>query len=263
MSHPQLPEYFYELFNPSLPRLGPGSDECTKRALDLLGLTNAQPVGEASEKMLRILDVGCGNGTQTIQLAKHLNGSILAVDNHQPFLDELKHRANIAGVFDKIQLRLEDMCDLKLAEGSLDLIWSESSIFIIGFEQGLKSWRKFLAQGGMMGVSEMCWLRSDPPAECVEFIDNVYPTMMSIEASLETITRSGYDTLSHFTFPESAWWDSLYTPLEERLKVHRKMYFADNDRMALINAIQAEIDNFRKYSEYYGYEFFLIRKSDD
>ena len=45
-----------------------------------------------------VLDIGCGNGAQTLQLAKRLNGDILAVDNHPPFLDELQRRAKTAGL---------------------------------------------------------------------------------------------------------------------------------------------------------------------
>jgi ubiquinone/menaquinone biosynthesis C-methylase UbiE len=35
------------------------------------------------------LDIGCGLGMQTIELAKLSKGQIDALDNHQPFLDQL------------------------------------------------------------------------------------------------------------------------------------------------------------------------------
>jgi len=38
----------------------------------------------------RTLDVGCGPGMQTIELAKRSSGQIYALDNHQPFLEQLK-----------------------------------------------------------------------------------------------------------------------------------------------------------------------------
>jgi cyclopropane fatty-acyl-phospholipid synthase-like methyltransferase len=37
----------------------------------------------------RLLDIGCGPGMQTIELAKISNAKITALDFYQPFLDEL------------------------------------------------------------------------------------------------------------------------------------------------------------------------------
>jgi trans-aconitate methyltransferase len=93
-------EFLYELFDCSLPRLGPGDDCSTKQALNML--LSARPQCMAGKR--RVLDIGCGNGAQTIQLAGHIDGTILAVDNHQPFLDELQRRAEAEGVSDKVQL---------------------------------------------------------------------------------------------------------------------------------------------------------------
>ena len=36
MATEKLPEFFYEIFDPSLPRLGPGDDASTTRALNAL-----------------------------------------------------------------------------------------------------------------------------------------------------------------------------------------------------------------------------------
>ena len=80
MGTEQLPAFFYEIFDASLPRLGVGDDASTERALSTL--LAAMPRREGP---MRVLDVGCGTGPQTICLAQHLDGSILAVDNHQPF----------------------------------------------------------------------------------------------------------------------------------------------------------------------------------
>jgi ubiquinone/menaquinone biosynthesis C-methylase UbiE len=50
----------------------------------------------------QILDVGCGTGMQTIELARLTDGSITAVDNHEPFLEELARRSREAGLQEKI-----------------------------------------------------------------------------------------------------------------------------------------------------------------
>lgn len=77
----------FEIFE-DLPRQGPGLDECTRRAFEMLTGLPERP---------EILDVGCGAGTQTIALARLSPGRITAVDVHEPMLDELRRRAAEAG----------------------------------------------------------------------------------------------------------------------------------------------------------------------
>jgi hypothetical protein len=41
----------------------------------------------------------------------------------------------------------------------------------------------------------------------------------------------------------------------------RSKYHNNEAAQAVLDESQAEIDFYRKYSDYYGYEFFVIRKS--
>lgn len=248
-------EFFYEIFDASLPRLGPGDEASTQRALNTLLAENT-----AGARPIRILDIGCGNGTQTVVLAQHTNGSILAVDNHQPFLDELQRRAAAAGVSGKIQVSLRDMRTLTKDEGPFDLVWSEGAIFIMGFREGLAAWHSLLAPGGGLAISELAWLKSEPPADCRQFFANVYPAMTSIEANLATIESCGYEIVGHFAQPESAWWEPYYHPLEERLRILRKRYNGDAEKQSVIESIQMEIDVYRKYSTFYSNVFYMMRR---
>ena len=156
--------FFYEIFSASLPRLGAGDDASTKKALAMMLETGSSAWDDFRLRKLRVLDVGCGNGAPTIQLAKNITGTILAVDNHQPFLDELRRRAEAAGVSDKIQTLQKDMRDLGRDEGVFDLIWSEGALFVMGFSAGLAACRSMLSAGGLLAVSEMAWFRPDAPA---------------------------------------------------------------------------------------------------
>ena len=62
-------------------RQGPGSEKDTLRALRLINFQTSQK--------LKVADIGCGSGGQTITIAKNLNGQITAVDLFPEFLDEL------------------------------------------------------------------------------------------------------------------------------------------------------------------------------
>lgn len=103
-----------------------------------------------------------------------------------------------------------------------------------------------------MAASELCWLRNDPPSTCRQFFADEYPAMRTIEGNLAMITACGYETVDHFTLPDTAWWESYYGPLERRLQSLRRVHGGDPPRMAIIASIQREIDIFRQYASHYG-----------
>jgi SAM-dependent methyltransferase len=259
MESEQLPPFFYEIFDASLPRLGPGDEASTLRALNMVRSAGPQRQDKVAGRAGRILDLGCGNGAQTILLARHTEGSILAVDNHQPFLDELRRRADAVGISGRIQIALRDMRSLQESDGPFDLVWSESALFVMGFREGVAACCSLLAPGGGLAVSEMCWLRSDAPAECREFFAAAYPALADIETNLAAIRSCDCEIIGHFAQPESAWWE-LYQPLEERLRSLRKQHAKEAENLALIEQIQAEIDLYRRCSAYYGNVVFVMRR---
>jgi len=256
MDEQEQMQFFHEMFDASLPRLGPGDDASTRKALDMLLATRPQ----RKDAKLRILDIGCGNGAPTIQLAKYAAGTITAVDNHKPFLDELQRRAEAEGLSGKIEFCLKDMRALGIEMGSFDLIWAEGSLFVMGFREGLEACRGLLTPRGLLAASELSWLRPDPPSECREFFANAYPAMVDIAANLAAIESCGYEVLGHFTLPESAWWTPYLHPLEDRLQSLREKYATDPERIEAIESIHREIEIYRKYSSYYGNVFYLMQR---
>jgi len=234
-----------------LPRQGPGSSEATVRAL---GLVRGLPENP------RILDVGCGPGAQTIELARANGGQIVAVDIRQRFLDELTARARAAGVLSQIITVNVSMFEMDFPAESFDLIWSEGAIYIAGFAAGLGAWRRFLKPGGWLAVSELSWLVPDPPAEAVQFWARNYPGMKSIERNCQIITETGYVDADGFVLPVQDWWDNYYGPAQTRVAELRTKYANDPEVLATLEDAQREHDLFRVHSDTYGYVFYVMRK---
>ena len=136
---------FIASFFRALERQGPGGDEQTLRALEFLPETRSG---------LRIADIGCGTGHQTEVLARHLDGTITAVDLLPEMIEELEARMRRAGLDDRVTALVGSMDDLPFRDGEFDIIWAEGSIYNIGFERGLAEWRRFLKPGGVIAVTE-------------------------------------------------------------------------------------------------------------
>jgi len=241
-------ELFWEIHSGN-PREGPGEYQSTKRAFEMLKDLPSKP---------RILDMGCGPGMQTIDLSCLTDGTIMAMDNHPQFLNDLSKKIEESGQIDRITPFLGDMCNLHFEEGTFDIIWAEGSIYIIGFEKGFLQWRPFLKDRGYLVASELTWLRADAPEEVKEYFIKEYPGMQDIEGNLRIIQRTGYRHIGHFVLPESAWW-CYYSPLEEKISQLRLKYEGIPENLAVLEDHQREIDFFRRYSEYYGFVFYVTQ----
>jgi hypothetical protein len=65
---------------------------------------------------------------------------------------------------------------------------------------------------------------------------------------------------AHYTLPSNSWWTDYYTPVEKKLTEMRREYQSSRDAQAIFDAFQLEINMYRKYSDYYGYGFYIMRK---
>jgi len=252
MSADNFWKYFHEIFE-ALPRQGPGDRESTERALRLLPpLTPGQ----------RILDIGCGSGAQTIDLARATAARIIAVDNHPPFLDLLERRIAELGLGDRITVEVGDMKDLRFPGESFDVVWSEGAIFIIGFAEGLAAWHRLLVPGGYLVVSEFCWFVDDPPAELQELLVDGCPDAGDVAARRSAVAAGGYRLAGEFVLPDVGWWDNYYVPLGECLDRFRARHAGDPEALEVAARSQHEIDMYRKHPGAFGYVFFVMQRDE-
>ncbi len=232
-------------------RQGPGSDACTKKALQLTGLNR--------EKPLQIADLGCGTGASAMVLAEELNAKVLAVDFLQPFLDALNARSSERGIGDQIDTICSSIDDLPFEDQSLDMIWSEGAIYNIGFENGARAWKRYLKPGGYLVASEITWLTRERPAELTQHWESEYPEIGLASEKFEVLEQLGYIPEAYFILPEDCWLDHYYKPMQDRFEAYLERNNQSDDARAVVAGEQAEIDLYRKYKSFFGYGMYVAR----
>ncbi|MVO87087.1 GNAT family N-acetyltransferase [Streptomyces sp. p1417] len=242
-----ITDAFFALHH-GLPRQGPGSDATTRALLALAGELPARP---------RVLDLGCGPGRSALLLAAEAGADVTAVDLHEPFLAELRAAARARGLADSVHTVRADMGDLPWPDGSFDLIWAESSAYSIGFDTALGSWRRLLAPGGTLVLTECEWTGDDPSAEARAFWDAHYP-LRTAERNTRAAFAAGYAVLGTVSQPESDW-QEYYGPLGDRADA------ADPGAPGMAEALaatRAELAMRREHGTEYGYTGYVLRPAD-
>lgn len=208
----------------------------------------------------RILDIGCGTGGPTLELARLSNGQITGLDINQNHLDVLKQKILDAGLSDRVETVRCSMFEMDFPDESFDVVWVEGSIFIIGFERGLKEWRRFIKPRGFLVVHEMAWLRAHPPGEICDYWKRVYPGISTVAGNLKKIPGCGYRAVGHFALPEDFWQKEYCLPMERRIGKLLIKYRDDPEALGVLERERKNIELFTKYRRWYGSAFYVMQK---
>lgn len=240
---------FYELFE-ALPRQGPGDLASLRRAL--AACVDLPPAP-------RIVDLGCGSGTQSLQLARLTGGSVLAIDRHPPHIARLRAEARAQGLEARVEARVADLTALDLEPGRFDLVWSEGALYNLGLARALPLCAALLRPGGYLAFTDAVWRTSDPPTVVrAAFAD--YPTMGSASDVRALLERGPWTVLDEFDLPDEAWWTEFYTPMERRIEALRVRHAGDAEALAALDELAAEPRMHREHSQHYAYRFFVARR---
>ncbi|MHA1320766.1 MAG: class I SAM-dependent methyltransferase, partial [Promethearchaeota archaeon] len=80
----------------------------------------------------RILDIGCGSGVPTMELAKLSDGEIIGIDIDQESLDILSRKIEQEGLTNRVKAIKCSLINIKFPDNSFDIIWAEGSITSLG-----------------------------------------------------------------------------------------------------------------------------------
>ena len=209
-------------FHKDAKRQGPGSLSDTLKALNFMDISK--------KKSLKVADIGCGTGAQTITLAQNIEGQVTAVDLFPEFLAKLNLKSKEQGLEEKITTLKKSMEDLTFDNEEFDIIWSEGAIYIMGFEAGIKNWKYFLKTGGYIAVSEITWITNSRPNEIEKHWNNEYPEIDTASNKIKILEENGFSPVGYFILPEDSWIEKYYKPMEERFDDFLRKH--DNSKIA-------------------------------
>ncbi len=231
-------------------RQGPGNSNETLKALGFIdGLTEKS----------KIADIGCGTGGQTIVLAENTKCEITGIDAGLGFIKRFNKNSQSKNLQKRVKGIVGDMKNLPFQEEEFDLIWSEGAIYNIGFERGLKEWRRFLKPGGFIVVTENTWFTEKRPAEIEEFWQKAYPEIDTIPNKVAQMQKAGYLPIATYVLPESIWKD-YYSWQSLRRESFLEKYKGNKTAEEFIGYQRYEAALYDKYKEYYGYAFYIGKK---
>ena len=173
----------------------------------------------------RILDLGCGSGVVTIELARLSRGEVIGIDVAQSVLDELNRKTEREDPSNRVKTKKCSMVQLDFPDESFEVIWAEGSMYAIDFEKGLEEWRRLLKPNGFLVIHDRIRTMAD---------------------KLEKIHNLGYRLTNHFLLPEDAWWTEYYRPLEDRIKGLYKRHGNNPEALGILKEVQSEIDTVKR-----------------
>ncbi len=187
----------------------------------------------------RILDIGCGSGVPTMELAKLSEGEIIGIDIDQELLDILRKKIEEEGLTNRVKAIKCSLIDIKFPDNSFDIIWAEGSITTLGVEKSLRGWNRLLKPNGFLVVHD----------EIKHFFEQRHK-----------VASCGYKFIEHFSLPEESWWEEYYSPLEIRIKELDKKYINDPAALEALKIHQNEIDIVKSSPKSFQSVFCILQK---
>lgn len=233
-------------------RQGPGDDRLTALALDLSSID--------LNRELKIADIGCGTGCQTMVLAQKTQGKIVAVDLFQQFLDKLNERAAKEKLTERITTLQCHMDALPFENEEFDIIWSEGAVYNMGFRNGIRYWKQFLKKNGIIAVSEISWTTAKRPQEIENYWKGNYPEIGTVSEKIKVMEDEGYAVVGYFLLPEYCWTENYYAILEQSYDSFLEEMGNSTEAQAIVNADKEEIDKYKRFKDYYSYGFYIAKK---
>jgi ubiquinone/menaquinone biosynthesis C-methylase UbiE len=187
----------------------------------------------------RILDIGCGSGVPTLELAKLSGGEVIGIDIDQSCIDEFNRKISEEEYSNRVKAINVSLSEMKFPDEAFNVVWSEGVIRTIGFERSLKEWRRLLKHNGYLVIH--------------------YQVSRAADA-LSRIPQHCYRLVDTLSLPEDAWWTEFYKPIEEKMDTLLYKYGNSSDALKLLKQYKSEMDMVKKDPINFRSAFYIMKK---
>ncbi|MDN3355682.1 methyltransferase domain-containing protein [Actinomadura sp. DC4] len=141
----------------------------------------------------RILDVGCGNGTPALQLARARQVEVVGISVSARQVARANERARAAGVADRVSFEQVNAMDLPYEAGSFDGAWAlESMLHMPDKVQVLSEVARVVRPGGRMSIADMIYIEpEDGPVDLSKRYSTIYATLTPLDEYKDVLERAG------------------------------------------------------------------------
>lgn len=185
-----------------------------------------------------ILDIGCGSGTPTIELAKLSDGEITGIDIDQAALDKFKLKIEKEGLSNRIKIFNRSIYNTDFSAESFNLIWDEGVLHILNIKKSLVECNRVLKLNGFLVVGEG-----------IKWINN----------NLEVFSKCGFILINKFLLPEECWWREYYLPMEKKIKEIGSK-FEKSKALEKLKPYKSEINMVKKNPKEFDCAFYIFQK---
>ena len=170
----------------------------------------------------RILDIGCGLGQQTMELARLSGGEVVGIDIDHSAVSRLQQRIDQANVGDRVKVIHVSLFDNKFNDDCFDIIWEEGVLHLLDASKSFAECRRLLRPNGYLVMHE---------------------TILWFEGSQKKLQDFGFRLMDEHILPKHFWWTNYGAPLEDRIRAYRGGHgdALDSKKLAEYESVVASI----------------------
>lgn len=186
-----------------------------------------------------ILDLGCGTGVPTIELAELSDGSIIAMDINSKDLTILQKKIKKQGLDNRITVINRSLLNHGFLPSTFDIIWAEGVLHIVGFKKGFKACHNLLKKDGFLVINER---------------------IGGIQEYINNISSYGFTLYDYYELHDKVWWTEFYRPLEDKINKLTKMNDLNKELKKKITRYKKEIKMVKVNPSKFNAAFYLLQK---
>lgn len=226
-------------------------EKCVKMSIDILKELNAEKMRVVFLKYTRkafkmlpkmvkpqILDIGCGSGIPTIELARLNDGEVIGIDIDREELKKLNLRIEKGGSSNRVKAIYCSIYKIDFPDEYFNILWDEGALHLLDLKKSLRECNRLLKSNGFLIIGETTkWMKN----------------------KFEIFSKFGFKLTNQILLPEGCWWTEYYAPLEEKIKELRKKYKGTEDLQKL-KQHEREIKMVKKSPKEFDCGFYIMQK---